>query len=640
MVQIYYDPTGGFLYSLDGHGNAELVKTDPCVFLPENVFVDKQGYIHVKNLQGKDQILTDEKGVNISIKGPSGRDARIIHSYEADQPVYYTKIIEKLNPGTYTIYGMVTAPSGTDPFTSACIVVGKMSLPNNGTGQVYTFGESFTVNNAEDVYIVFADPAYIKEIFNLPAMDWTMVEDSPRDLDIIVENIHVCVHGLQGFQGLRGEKGEQGPQGPQGERGIQGLQGLEGQQGPAGPQGTPGKNGTSIKLIDDLINMPQSPQIGDICILTKNSYDQYQGNIRKGSLYEYTGNVWTLRDNITGPKGDKGEIGEKGERGDKGESGTPSYTWIKYADDSEGTGMQNSPMNSDGSFKSYIGFAYNKLTVEESDDPSDYKWSLFKGTNGQKGEPGEKGKDGTTYYTWIKYAKTLPTASTELYDSPDATTEYLGIATNKLEQTESNNYADYEWSKFKGDQGIQGEPGKDLTLTSAFPAEPKLGDRILWNGPSISSTLVPCGYTEIGEVYEYCNSDALPDYIQKTKSMVQLGLSPTELTSYEINTLLAKELISLYDRKPSKYTDLNTDCIKVNFGQKVDPSHPLAPIVTIYVTGKSETGNRTTPLKTIADFIDANIGSDLYWKGYIESSNLVANTCYWIPASSFLKSAK
>jgi hypothetical protein len=134
-----------------------------------------------------------------------------------------------------------------------------------------------------------------------------------------------------------------------------------------------------------------------------------------------------------GDKGEKGETGEKGERGDKGEAGTSSYTWIKYADNSTGTGIQDSPMNSDGSFKSYIGFAYNKLTAEESNDPNDYKWSLFKGTDGKNGEPGEKGSDGVTYYTWIKYAKTLPTAGTELYDSPDATTEYLGIATNKLE---------------------------------------------------------------------------------------------------------------------------------------------------------------------------------------------------------------
>jgi hypothetical protein len=59
MAQIYYDPTGGFLYGIDSNGNSEIVKTDACVLMPENVFVDKKGHIHVKDLQGYDQILTD-----------------------------------------------------------------------------------------------------------------------------------------------------------------------------------------------------------------------------------------------------------------------------------------------------------------------------------------------------------------------------------------------------------------------------------------------------------------------------------------------------------------------------------------------------------------------------------------------------
>lgn len=313
MAQIYYDPTGGFLYGIDSNGNAEIVKTDACVLMPENVFVDKQGHIHVKDLQGYDQILTDQAGNQVSLIGPSGRDARIIHSYTAGQSLYYTKIIEKLTPGIYTIYGMVTAPSGTDPFTSACIVAGEMSLPNNGTGKVYTFGENFTVNKSEDVYIVFADPAYIKDIFDDPTIDWTATEETKSDLDIIVENIHVCVHG---------------PQGPQGEKGIQGIpgpQGLVGLQGPIGPQGMPGQDGTSIKLIEQVNDLPQSAQQGDVCILTKDSYDQYIGNINKGSLYEYTGTVWAIKGNITGPKGDTGNTGSQGQKGDKGDKGDSIY---------------------------------------------------------------------------------------------------------------------------------------------------------------------------------------------------------------------------------------------------------------------------------------------------------------------------
>lgn len=209
MAQIYYDPTGGFLYSLDSKGNAEVVKTDPCVFLPENVYVDKQGYIHVKNLQGKDQILTDENGINISIKGPSGIDGRVIHCYEKGDTVFYTKIIENLTPGTYTIHGMVTAPTGTDPFTSACIVVGDPSLPNNGAGKVYTFGQTFTTSNSANVYIAFAHQDYITYLFADPTIT-DAVDAALSDFDITVENIHVCTHGNDGKDGKDGLDGAPG----------------------------------------------------------------------------------------------------------------------------------------------------------------------------------------------------------------------------------------------------------------------------------------------------------------------------------------------------------------------------------------------------------------------------------------------
>ena len=66
---------------------------------------------------------------------------------------------------------------------------------------------------------------------------------------------------------------------------------------------------------------------------------------------------------------------------------------------------------------------------------------------------GPKGDTGVTYYTWIKYADS-PT-STMLYDTPTAVSglKYIGIAYNKLIQEESNNYADYTWAKFIGDDG-------------------------------------------------------------------------------------------------------------------------------------------------------------------------------------------
>lgn len=64
------------------------------------------------------------------------------------------------------------------------------------------------------------------------------------------------------------------------------------------------------------------------------------------------------------------------------------YTWIKYADDENGTNMSSSSTE-----KSYIGIANNKELPTASNNPSDYVWSRIKGDTGAQGEKGEDGKD-------------------------------------------------------------------------------------------------------------------------------------------------------------------------------------------------------------------------------------------------------
>ena len=139
-------------------------------------------------------------------------------------------------------------------------------------------------------------------------------------------------------------------------------------------------------------------------------------------------------------------------RGDDGVNGATYYTWIRYADDKDGNGMSNDPTD-----KLYIGFAYNKTTSTESNVASDYKWSLIKGTDGVNGE---KGKDGTTYYTWIKYSDNANGSG--MYETPNNKTKYIGIAVNKTTPTESNVASDYIWSKFKGEDGVDGTDGKGI----------------------------------------------------------------------------------------------------------------------------------------------------------------------------------
>lgn len=67
-----------------------------------------------------------------------------------------------------------------------------------------------------------------------------------------------------------------------------------------------------------------------------------------------------------------------------GSSGQTLYTWIRYADDGQGTHMSPTPIST----TKYIGIAYNKQSSTPSDKPSDYTWSKYVGQDGENGEDG------------------------------------------------------------------------------------------------------------------------------------------------------------------------------------------------------------------------------------------------------------
>lgn len=137
--------------------------------------------------------------------------------------------------------------------------------------------------------------------------------------------------------------------------------------------------------------------------------------------------------------------------GEPGKDGTTYYTWFKFADDEHGNGMSSSP---DG--KEYLGIAYNKVTPVMSNNPEDYQWARITG----EGIPGKPGADGKTYYTWVRYADDA--RGNGMSDSPNGK-YYIGFAYNKEVPTESSNPADYQWSKYKGDDGQDGVGIKSIT---------------------------------------------------------------------------------------------------------------------------------------------------------------------------------
>lgn len=321
---------------------------------------------------------------------------------------------------------------------------------------------------------------------------------------------------------IKGETGPKGDKGEPGIQGLQGIQGPQGEQGIPGPKGDPGKDGadgTSVQILGSYDTVealkaahPSGNTTGDGYIVDGNLYiwngSEFKncGPIKgdKGDKgdpgtdgingktpylhikYSNDGRTFTANNGedvgayigiyvdynkadsdvfssykwnkIQGPQGLKGLQGEKGEQGIPGPSGANGkdgktyYTWIKYADDVNGKNLSDSPTG-----KSYIGFAYNKTTPTESTTATDYTWSKIQGEKGDTGVAGAKGADGKTYYTWIKYSDNAN--GNPCYDTPKATTLYIGIAVNQTTATESSDYTKYTWSKFKGDQGVQGATG-------------------------------------------------------------------------------------------------------------------------------------------------------------------------------------
>ena len=93
---------------------------------------------------------------------------------------------------------------------------------------------------------------------------------------------------------------------------------------------------------------------------------------------EYNGGIFEIIFTVT-----KLRLAADGVPGAPGADGVTYYTWIKYADDARGNGISNNP---DG--KHYIGFAYNKVSPVESNNPGDYAWSLIRGEDGVDGVNG------------------------------------------------------------------------------------------------------------------------------------------------------------------------------------------------------------------------------------------------------------
>jgi phage minor structural protein len=156
--------------------------------------------------------------------------------------------------------------------------------------------------------------------------------------------------------------------------------GADGIQGPAGADGT--TYYTWLKYAD-------SPTTGMSDDPTGKAYFGIAYNrVSPTESTTYSDYNWSLI---------KGEKGDTGVPGGVGADGKTYYTWIKYAAGSTGSDMSDDPTG-----KSYIGIAYNKETVTESSNPSDYTWSLIKGDTG-------RGVESITKQYYLSTSSSTPT---------------------------------------------------------------------------------------------------------------------------------------------------------------------------------------------------------------------------------------
>ena len=234
-------------------------------------------------------------------------------------------------------------------------------------------------------------------------------------------------------------------------------------------QGANGKDGNGVEYVYKRTTTNLSPdrptEVSQEDDFVPEGWTDDPTGVNENNMYEwvcvrkYKEGIWSEFSNPAlwakwGEKGEPGKDGPQGVPGPAGQDGKTLYTWIRYAEDANGTGISNSP---DG--KSYIGLAYNKETASESNNPSDYTWSKITGKDGVAGPAGE---DGKTLYTWIKYADTMPSSSSStIYDIPNQNTKYIGIAVNKDTASESTDAMVYTWSLFRGADGTNGTNGKD-----------------------------------------------------------------------------------------------------------------------------------------------------------------------------------
>lgn len=317
-------------------------------------------------------------------------------------------------------------------------------------------------------------------------------------------------------KGQKGDKGDIGPIGPSGTDGItpqlkiedgrwllsmdkgQTWQDIGQATGDPGQNGTDGKNGSDgigvipggttgqalVKKSDadydtEWKTISEGGEIPNFDVEVANVSSTTEANanvVLEGDIFKFS---FGLPKGADGKDGEDGKDGTNGTDGSNGEDGKTSYLHIKYSNDGGVTFTGNNGEDPGA----WIGI-YVDYNINDSDDPSDYKWTKIKGEPGITGDPGPAGKDGvdglpgigievryclgtTTIYGGTSTPGTTrqPTGWNLAVPTPTEETPYIWFIQARVNYTSNADKVgtiEGSWStptKLSGTNGLNGENG-------------------------------------------------------------------------------------------------------------------------------------------------------------------------------------
>jgi phage minor structural protein len=242
--------------------------------------------------------------------------------------------------------------------------------------------------------------------------------------------------------------------------------GQDGAKGDAGRDGVPGKNGLGLKNTSVMygISMNDTVQPG--------SWTSQVPALIKGQ-YLWTRTIWTYTDNTNETGYQKTYIPRDGNNGRDGIAGKDGVgiksTTITYAGSTSGTVPPTTNWTSNIPNVQPGFFLWTKTVWTYTDNTSETGYSISKigetgprglqglqGPQGLQGIPGPTGRDGRSQYTHIAFSDS---PNGEGFSHTDQGRAYIGQYQD-FNPEHSKDPAAYRWTKWKGNDGAQGIPGK------------------------------------------------------------------------------------------------------------------------------------------------------------------------------------